>query len=216
MATNSTTCCPGERVTARGVSGPIVALTGTPGTGKSAVGTVLRAEGHPVLELSRYVGDARFDLGQDGSHHDAVVLDEEALGDFLAEHLVDALGLAAGHDGPVFVESHLAHELSIVDRVIVLRCRPSVLAKRLAPRHWPETKVRANLEAEALDLIVQEAAQYRDEAAADGLAFPVGEVDTTESSPQQVAARVLELATAPPAQLQIGTVDWADEVLGWY
>lgn len=199
---------------ARGVTGPIVALTGTPGTGKTSIAEGLRALGFAVLDLKRYVGDERFDLGSDADHHHAVELDDEALGDFLSDHLVDEIGAAA--QGPVFIESHFAHELACVDRVIILRCRPSILKQRLAGRDWPVAKVQENLEAEGLDLILQEAVMHRDEREGSAAPLALGELDTTTQSVPECVDAVVALANTAPMNLEIGTVDWADEVLGWY
>lgn len=203
-------------MTARGVAGPIVALTGTPGTGKTSVALRLSELGEAVLDLGRYSGDERFDCGEDPLRPGTRVLDEEKLSDFLSESLVEELGLAVPYAGPVFVDSHFSHQLLCVDRVIVLRLAPSVLRERLERRGWTEEKVRENIEAEALDVILAEALDERDATAEEGEVFPVGEVDCTGLSVEEMVERVRALAVAPPANLEIGTVDWSDEVLGWY
>lgn len=205
-----------------GLPGPVCALTGTPGTGKTTVARILRDRGVPVLDLKRYVDDPRFDEGPDAAHHDAHVIDEAALNDHLIDHLGDELVAAqpglddAAFAGPVFIESHFAHELAIVDRILVLRCHPRGLERRLADRGWPAAKVRANTAAEAMDLILQEAADHRDEAAAEGYALHVAQVDTTDTPAEAVADEVWRLATTAPVNLQIAHLEWSREVLGWY
>jgi adenylate kinase len=82
----------------------------------------------------------------------------------------------------VVLESHLAHLLD-ADRVVVLRCRPDVLATRLRERDVPDPKVRENAESEALDVILTEAVERHG-------AERVYEIDTTDCTPEAVAAEI--------------------------
>ncbi len=196
------------------MNGPVVALTGTPATGKTTVAEILRSKGHVVLDLKRFVGDPRFDQGADDAREGTTIVDDEALDDYLQEHLLEELD--AEGDGPVFIESHFAHALTLVDRVVVLRCRPSILQKRLAERGYNEQKIRENMEVEGTDLILQEAVQMRDMLKEQGRQVAIAQIDTSGMDPQTVAGLVMEMAVAPSANLEIGRVDWSDEVLGWY
>ncbi|MCJ7640224.1 MAG: AAA family ATPase, partial [Euryarchaeota archaeon] len=58
-------------------------------------------------------------------------------------------------DGLV-IEGHISHHLS-VERVIVLRTNPAVLRGRLQEKGFSEKKIRENIEAEILDVILIEA-----------------------------------------------------------
>ncbi|HOK27516.1 MAG TPA: AAA family ATPase, partial [Methanomassiliicoccaceae archaeon] len=109
----------------------LVALTGTPGTGKSTAGELLRIRGYTVVEISDIVREGKV----------TTVLDEER-GSLEVD--TDELDEAIHRELPsrdAIVVGHLSHYLS-VDLIIVLRCRPSVLAKRLSARGWAEAKVR--------------------------------------------------------------------------
>jgi adenylate kinase len=108
--------------------------------------------------------------------------------------------------GEVILVGHLSHLLP-VDLVIVLRCRPSVLEARLRGRDWPEAKVRENLEAEALDVILVEAVESDAETV---------EIDTTEMTAAQVADAVENILTGEREKYAVGNIDWSQEVLGWY
>jgi adenylate kinase len=170
-------------------------LTGTPGTGKTSAAAVLVERGHEVIEV----------------------------GDFAREHLecavdpdrgslevdIDALDRELGKSlppGDVLLVGHLSH-LVTTDLIIVLRCRPSVLEERLKVRGWPEAKVRENVEAEALDVILVESVESGRE---------VREIDTTALPPSAVADAVEEILAGEKQKYAVGNVDWSSEVLGWF
>lgn len=171
-----------------------VALTGTPGTGKSSVGSLLADRGYYVLYLDRLAEERNLITGVDEARG-AREVDVERLD---REIQVPAkLG---------FLVSHYAHRMS-VNIAIVLRCHPRTLAKRLQSRGWPEPKIRENVEAEAIDVITQEAAER--------LPF-VYEIDTTDRAPADIAGVVLEILQGRFTGHEAGSVDWSDEVLSWY
>jgi adenylate kinase len=100
---------------------------------------------------------------------------------------------------------HLSH-LITSDMVIVLRCRPSVLAARLRSRGYPEQKVAENAEAEALDVILVESVETGRE---------VYEIDTTGISPEETADAILEILAGEKEKYAIGNIDWSEEALDW-
>ena len=96
-------------------------ITGTPGTGKSMIGDELSRRGHRVVHLTSTVGP--YVVGED-EERDAQIIDTDR---WVAEFVpVDG-----------FVEGHIAHLLPC-DRIVVLRCRPDELRKRLAQRKYRE------------------------------------------------------------------------------
>jgi len=164
---------------------PAVALTGTPGTGKSAVARALPASfvTVEVADLARRHGAAR-------GRGRAVVVD--------MPKLARALRRPGALDGTDLVVGHLAHLLPVAG-AIVLRCRPVELVGRLrrARRGSPGDR-QANFVCEATDVVLLEA------LAADRT---VVEIDTTGSSVRQVARRVARQLRSglTPA---VGAVDW--------
>jgi adenylate kinase len=82
-----------------------------------------------------------------------------------------------------------------------------VLRHRLEERGWSPEKVRENVEAEAIDVIVQEAVGR--------LPF-VFEVDTTEATPNETAESILAILQGKTKGHEPGSVDWSSEVLSWY
>ena len=100
---------------------------------------------------------------------------------------------------------HLAH-LVTSDMVIVLRCRPSVLAVRLRARGYPERKVAENAEAEALDGILVESVET---------GRTVYEIDTTNITSEETAQAVMSILAGEKEKYAIGNIDWSEEALDW-
>jgi adenylate kinase len=171
-----------------------IAVTGTPGTGKTSTCEVLARRGYAVVDLDAAAREAGVIVGRD----EARGTDEVDV-DGLRERLHVPAKVA-------FLKSHYAHRMD-VNMAVVLRCRPSVLRTRLEARGWSPAKVRENVEAEAIDVILQEAVAR--------LPF-VFEIDTTHATPDETARAVLEILQGETAGHAPGSVDWTSEVLSWY
>ena len=172
----------------------LAAITGTPGTGKTSTCEVLARRGYVVVDLDDIARREGLIVGRDdsrGTH-------EVDIG-ALRERLIVPAKLA-------FLKSHYSHLVG-TNIAIVLRCRPSVLRERLVARGWPAAKVRENVEAEAIDVILQEA------VARIPLVF---EIDTTSSTPSQAADIALAILSGKTRGHEPGSVDWGSEVLSWY
>lgn len=169
-----------------------VAVTGTPGTGKSTATDLVEQRlvdsDLDVVHLNDLVKDEELFTEVD-SDRDSVVADLDAVEQRLAD------------EDDVIIDSHLAHHLD-VDRVVVLRCHPRELEKRLTDRGEPQPKAEENAEAESLDVILSEAVTQH------GLEN-VYEIDTTDRPPEVVAReikRVIEGDRGPSA----GDVDFME------
>ena len=177
-----------------------IAITGTPGTGKSTVGALLEGAGQNVLSLGRLAKDKGFVTGHD-KVADSNEIDIQALDRFIREEQMSY--------GPIFISGHLSHLLSAVTFAIVLRCNPNTIIQRLEGRGYPKAKVRENAEAEAVDVILVEALERHNK---------VFELDTTNVQPEEVRDTILEI-TASKGKIdkyEPGKVDWSEVVLGWY
>lgn len=159
-------------------------ISGTPGTGKSAIAAELERRGYPVLHLTDTT--APYVVERDPGR-DTLVIDEER---WAAEFPL--------FDG--FVDGHLAHLLRC-DQVIVLRCRPDVLKQRLSARIYREEKIRENVEAEALDVILIETLERHPPE-------HIFELDTTDRSISACCDMIIQFirGTLPPVH---GAVDWS-------
>ncbi len=162
-----------------------VAVTGTPGTGKTTATTRLETD-LDVVHLNEVIESAGLTAGTD-----------EARGSWIAD--LDAVADWFAGRTDVLVESHLAHHVD-VDRAVVLRCRPDVLARRLAERGEPAAKAAENAEAEALDLVLTETVERHGEDR-------VYEIDTTDRDPGAVATEI-EAVLAGEREPAAGTVSF--------
>ena len=164
-----------------------VAVTGTPGTGKTTASERVDAD-LDVVHLNDLIREEGLAEGED-PERGSLVADLEAVRERMA-----------GRDD-VLVESHLAHHLD-ADRVLVLRCHPRQLRERLLDRGEDSAKAAENAEAEALDVVLSEAVD------AHGL-DAVYEVDTTDRDPDAVADAI-EAVVAGDREPSAGTVDFLD------
>ncbi|GAB3668933.1 adenylate kinase family protein [Halopiger thermotolerans] len=171
-----------------------VAVTGTPGTGKTTATDLLESrlaedDSLPDLEvihLNRVLEDEELYTEVDADR-ESKIADLDALADWLE-----------GRDEAV-IESHLAHHFE-ADRVVVLRCAPGTLEERLLERGETEAKARENAESEALDVILSEAVDRH------GLES-VYEIDTTDRDPAGVAD-ALEAVVTGDREPSAGEVDF--------
>jgi adenylate kinase len=169
-----------------------IAVTGTPGVGKTSVCSHVKSmQVFHVNELAE-----RLDVvcGYDRKRKTKEV-DVSKLRKAMSAMKEDML-----------LEGHFSHMLG-VDVAIVLRCSPEKLEKRLRKKGWSEEKVRENVEAEAVDVVLIEALENAPE---------VCEVDTTKLSPKKVAEIVERIIAGESEKYPVGNVDWSQEVLSWY
>jgi adenylate kinase len=166
----------------------LVALTGTPGTGKTTIAALLP---YRIIDINALVkGGMNFGKDPDRGCLEA---DMDALANYLAEQDCDEL---------LILEGHFSHHFA--KWAIVLRLAPSTLKSRLEARGYSPSKIQENLEAEALDVILVEAAERCDR---------VDEIDTTGKTPHEVAEMVTEIVQGR-LQLPAGQVDWLTEFFG--
>jgi adenylate kinase len=165
-----------------------IALTGTPGTGKTTVAALLPYE---VIDINALVKEG-LNLGID-PERGCLDADMDALARRLEETDPEKTSILEGHFSHCFA-----------DWSIVLRLAPFELRKRLEERGYSQEKIRENLEAEALDVILVEAVELCDR---------VDEIDTTGKTPQEVAWLVIRIIKGELA-LPPGQVDWLIDFFG--
>jgi adenylate kinase len=169
-----------------------IAVTGTPGVGKTS--TCSRVRGVRVVHVNELVDELGLASGYDRKRKTKEVD---------VAKLAKAVS-SLGED--ILLEGHLSHLLK-PDLAIVLRCSPKVLERRLRKKGWSDAKIRENVEAEAVDVVLIEAVENVPE---------VCEVDTTEMRPPQVAETIERIIAGERKKYRVGNVDWSEEVLSWF
>jgi adenylate kinase len=178
----------------------IIAITGTPGTGKTSVAKKLVREGYIVLDLNRIACENDFLLGRDEKRKSNIV-DIDKLNLFIKKNY--------SKFDIVFVEGHLSHLLKCVDKLIILRLEPSQLEKYLKKKRWNEKKIKENLESEILDIVLCESIEIHSK---DNMA----ELNVTNKSVDEIVSIIIDLEKDGFKNLQkykIGNIDWSEEIL---
>jgi len=175
----------------------LVAISGIPGCGKSTVAKSLREKRYTVIDINSVVKDNNFILGID-EERDSIDVDLDALGDYVIKQ---------DGDNWIFLDSHLS-QLLPVEKVLVLRCHPDILKKRMVARGWSNAKVRENLEAEAMAVITQEAQDRR---------LDTYEIDVTDIKVESILNIIFDiLENGKGEQYRPGAIDHFEEILKWY
>lgn len=161
-----------------------IAITGTPGTGKHTIAEALgRRLGLKVTDLGSLAKKSH--LVKKDSARDTLVVDVKKLRRFLPA------------DG--IIVSNYA-ELLPADLILVVRCRPTVLARRLAARGYSVEKMRENLEAECIDYCLLSALERNKR---------VGEVDNSRGLKVAVAKAHRMVSSG---RLSYGHLDYSGSV----
>lgn len=151
-------------------------LTGTPGTGKKTIAPmVARKIGLPCVSLR----DLAVSSGQMRKDARDAEIDTAALGRYLVKQV----------GGPALIYGHLLPYVARardLQRVVVLRCEPKALKRRLLARGYQADKVVENVEAELIGVL------SADSFAAFG-SRRTAEFDTTASKPSEVSRAISDL-----------------------
>ncbi len=147
-----------------------IAISGTPGCGKSTVSR----------KLSRKLDYELADLNE--------VIKKKKLYDKydrkFKTYIVDVKKIEnLKFPKDCIIDSHLSHFLR-VDKVIVLRCDPRELEKRLKKKKWSKEKIRINVESEMIGIISHEAKKLHKK---------VFEVDTSGKTVDKTIKEIVKL-----------------------
>jgi len=175
----------------------VIAVSGTPGTGKSIFARALAKKLNArVIDLNALIRRKKiYRLDVNGTKiANLPKMRKEFIHTIHASH------------SPIVVEGLLAHLLpkKCLTHVIILRTRPRVIERRLRARKYSKAKIRDNIESEALSIILWEAVQ------AHGMG-KVYEINMTKLRPD-AAVKLFSDALDGKVSLRPGKVDWLDEV----
>ncbi len=143
-------------------------LTGTPGVGKTSVSEKL-SKNYFVVHLNEEIKKHKLFLSEED---DTKVADEKKVINHLNE-------LCREKKRDILIEGHFSHIYEDADKVVVLRCNPKKLKKRLSKRNYSRKKIKENIESEILDVCLSEAIEIHE-------IDKVNEIDTTERSIDQI------------------------------
>jgi adenylate kinase len=178
-----------------------IALTGTPGTGKTSVTQELDTQGIQILSLNDLAVSHNFIDGTDNKRG-SLILDLDKINSYLQEN-------SNIYSKPTIIEGHATHWLTQPEWIIILRCHPTELRKRLQTKQWKKKKINENVEAEILDIVLCEATEIHP-------TNTLLEIDTTDKTIQEVSKIILNLVNTTFSHAKeycIGKIDWSDEIL---
>lgn len=167
----------------------LILISGTPGTGKTSIAKAIA--NHYGYEYIGITGNKEYVTGEEGG---VKVIDIKKMINWLK-------GLQEKSNKILVVDSHLSHYYpkEYASICIIMRCDPQELRLRLKERGYNDKKIKINLEAEALDLILQEAIKE---------GHLIHEIDTTNrsvSSSAWEAIKVIDKSKKP----EYGKIDYS-------
>lgn len=178
----------------------IIALTGTPGTGKTSVAEALQSKGFEVVDLNKVVRNKGFLIGKDKKRSSDIVdikkFDKYILDNYHGKDIV-------------FIEGHLSHLLKSAEKIIILRCHPDKLRKNLLKKGWRQEKIKENIEAEILDIILCETIEIHPKK-------NIFEINVSDRSVENTLAMIIEIIKNRFKNIEkykIGKIDWSEEIL---
>ena len=172
-----------------------IAVTGVPGTGKTEISKLLSKKlEYRLVQINEFSEELDAFIGYDKKMK-SKILDMDKLTKEIKKIKEDFI-----------VEGHTSH-LFPVDVIIVLRCNPKTLKKRLKKK-FPKNpqKVQVNLEAEILGVIGSESVMNSKK---------VYEIDTTGKSVEKTTDIILQILKKDSEKYKVGKIDWLEEFSDW-
>lgn len=174
----------------------VIFISGTPCTGKTTVSEVLSEKlNWELVKINDLAISNNLILGieEDKGYK---IIDIDALNELLLEIISES--------GNLIVEGHLSHLCSGADKLIILRCRPEILEERLTLRNYSESKIRENLEAEALGVCSAESLDIYENN--------VYELDVSNLTVDEAALTIIDVINGQK-ELSFGEIDFMEWLL---
>jgi len=172
-----------------------IAISGVPATGKTEISKLLSKKVNYILiSINEFAEELDAFTGYD-KKMESRILDMNKL-----KKEIKKL------KGNIILEGHTSH-LFPVDMIIVLRCNPEILKKRLKKKFSSNPlKIQVNLEAEILGVISSEAVMN---------SRKVYEIDTTDKSVKESVNVILKILKGEIEEFKVGKIDWLEEFSDW-
>jgi len=182
----------------------LVAISGTSGTGKTAVAKILvknlnkkiklHRQKYELIALNALTERTNAYVGYDKARKSKIVS--------IKKLKAEVKKLKVKYKN-LLIEGHFAH-LFPADIVVILRCEPKMLERRLRRKYdWP-TKINENVEAEMMGVLTDEALPLHKP----GTVF---EIDTTKRTAVQTAKAIEKIINDEDeerAKYIAGKIDW--------
>jgi adenylate kinase len=178
----------------------IISLTGTPGTGKTSISRILYKNKIDILHINKIITkkNIKFEIDQ---RRKTKIIDIENLNKYIEKKINNKKNL-------LVIEGHLSHLLNNIDKVIILRCHPEELRKRLLKKKWNKNKINENIESEILDIILCESLSNHSKK-------DIYEIDTTGKTTNLISSLILDIIKNNFKEKEIykiGSIDWSEEI----
>ena len=144
-----------------------IAISGTPGSGKTSLSKLFESNNIPVYSVKQ-LAEQYGCIGAEDQLDGAQEIDIHKLSDDWENE----------ESGLVIIEGHLSHFLDL-DAIVLLRCNPNEVEKRLEARGYSNQKVKSNYEWELIAGNWSELLEFEIE-------LPIIELDSTSQSPEEL------------------------------
>ena len=174
----------------------VILISGTPGTGKTTVSSLLSRELHGEhIDLTHLVKEMGLSQGWDDIRA-TTIADLKALRIAVVKILDDS-------KKPVIIDGHYSPDIVSREKVtliIVLRRAPWVLREDLRARGYSPIKIRENVEAELLGTCLVDALATQDTR-------KICEIDTTRMDPKETVKLIIAILEGD-TDCHHGVIDW--------
>jgi len=191
----------------------IIAIAGSPGTGKTSVSNALKSIlDASIISLKDFI-DSHGLVDSWDAEKDTRIVDEERLRDALLKEIAELW--QETNISWLIIDGLLADVIADkCDHAVVLRLHPSVMQERLVARGYSERKIAENVQAEILGTSTFHMQESRGNDFLD--------IDTTGKSVEDVARLIADLVEGREEQdaYRPGKIDWisnADiDLIQWF
>lgn len=174
----------------------MIAIVGTPGTGKKTVASLLSLRMEiDYLDVNEVAVAKGAVIGGEGGEY---VISTRRLRRILLPLIKGSRLILSGHLIPAALKQ------GEVELAVLLRCAPEVLEARLAARGYSDAKIRENVAAEVLGVVADEALRVFG-------VDKVSEHDTTNRTVEETVDEIVNVISGK-APLNRPKIDWLSKV----